>query len=240
MAGIPATIMVDTYIKILVFEENFGKKPQITPKNKQPSTHNKKEINPHNTNNTIGDYMSAKTPINLSSCTRLLHPMHTVLVSCTGNTNKPNIITLAWAMPTSTNPPLIAISIAPTRHSHALIEESGEFTVNIPTIETLQAVYACGSLTGRSFDKFKKTNLTPLPSKKIKAPAIRECIAHLECEVNDQFTTGDHTLFIGKIVEAYTDMGVFNESGYDLKKAHILYHGGGNNFTILDPKIYKA
>jgi flavin reductase (DIM6/NTAB) family NADH-FMN oxidoreductase RutF len=184
--------------------------------------------------------MSAKTPINLSSSTKLLHPMHTVLVSCTNNTNKPNIITLAWAMPTSTNPPLIALSIAPTRHSHTLIEQSGEFTVNIPTLETLQAVYACGSLTGRSFDKFKKTNLTPLPSKKIKAPAIRECIAHLECEVDGQFTTGDHTLFIGKIIEAYADMGIFNESGYDLKKAHMLYHGGGNNFTILDPKIYKA
>jgi len=184
--------------------------------------------------------MSAKTQIIPSLSTRLLHPMHTVLVSCTANTNKPNIITLAWAMPASANPPLIAISIAPTRHSHTLIEASGEFTVNIPTLETLQAVYACGSLTGRSFDKFKKTNLTPMPSKKIKAPAIRECIAHLECEVDGQFTTGDHTLFIGKIVEAYADVGVFNEGGYDLKKARLLYHSGGNNFALLDPKIYKA
>jgi hypothetical protein len=34
-------------------------------------------------------------------------------------------------------------------------------------------------------------------------------------------------------------MGVFTES-YDLKKARMLYHMGGNNFAILDPKIYKA
>jgi flavin reductase (DIM6/NTAB) family NADH-FMN oxidoreductase RutF len=165
--------------------------------------------------------------------------MHTVLVSCIGNSGKPNVTTLAWAMPTSSNPPLLAVSIAPTRHSHTLIAESGEFIVNIPTLETLQAVYACGSLTGRSFDKFKKANLTPMPGKKVKAPAIRECIAHLECEVDGEMTTGDHAIFVGKILEAYADMGVFSE-GYDLKKARMLYHVGGNNFALLDPKIYKA
>ncbi len=164
--------------------------------------------------------------------------MHTVMVSCVGKAGKPNATTMAWAMPTSHNPPLIAISLAPTRHSHSLIEESGEFVVNIPTLELLQAVYACGSLTGRSFDKFKKANLTAMPAKKVKAPAIRECIAHLECEVEDKLTTGDHTIFVGKILEAYADMGVFNET-YDLKKARMLYHAGGNNFALLDPKNYK-
>jgi flavin reductase (DIM6/NTAB) family NADH-FMN oxidoreductase RutF len=182
--------------------------------------------------------MSAKINVNLSSATRLLHPMHTVLVSCIGKAGKPNITTMAWAMPTSANPPLIAISLAPGRHSHSLIEESQEFIVNIPTLELLQAVLACGAFSGRSFDKFKKANLTAMPGKKVKAPAIRECIAHIECTVEDQFKTGDHTVFVGKIVEAYADMGVFTES-YDLKKAKMLFHAGGNNFAVLEPKFYK-
>ena len=183
--------------------------------------------------------MSVKTNVNINSAYRILHPMHTALVSCVGKAAKPNITTVAWVMPTSINPPLLAISLAPTRHSHTLIEESGEFIVNIPTLELLQAVYACGSLTGRSFNKFKKTNLTQMPAKKVKAPVIRECIAHLECEVDSQFTTGDHTIFVGKILEAYADMGVFKET-YDLKKARVLYHVGGNNFALLDPKLYKS
>lgn len=184
--------------------------------------------------------MSAKVPVNVNAAYRLLHPMHTVLVSCLGNSGKANATTLAWAMPTSLHPPLLAISIAPGRHSHTLIAESGEFIVNIPTLDIIQAVYACGSLTGRSFDKFKKANLTPMPGKKVKAPAIRECVAHLECEVDGQLTTGDHTIFVGKILEAYADMGIFSESGYDLKKARMLYHAGGNNFALLDPKLYKS
>jgi flavin reductase (DIM6/NTAB) family NADH-FMN oxidoreductase RutF len=182
--------------------------------------------------------MPGKTEINSAYSYRLLHPMHTVIVSCVGNDSKPNITTLAWAMPTSIEPPLLAISVSPKRHSHKLIEETREFVVNIPTLEILQAVYACGSLTGRSFDKFKKAGLTPIPGRKVKAPAIRECVAHLECVVDDKFTTGDHTVFVGKIVATYADVGMFTES-YNLKKARLLYHAGGNSFAVLEPKIYK-
>lgn len=182
--------------------------------------------------------MSGKTEVNSAYSYRLLHPMHTVLISCTGRDGKPNVTTLAWAMPTSNAPPLIAISLSPKRHSHKLIEETEEFVVNIPTLEILQAVYACGSLTGRSYDKFKKAGLTPIPGRKVKAPAIRECIAHLECVVDNRFTAGDHTIFIGRIIASYADMGIFTES-YDLKKVRLLYHSGGNNFAVLDPRIYK-
>jgi flavin reductase (DIM6/NTAB) family NADH-FMN oxidoreductase RutF len=182
--------------------------------------------------------MSVKANVNISSAYRLLHPMHTFLISCVGKSGKPNITTLAWAMPTSKEPPLVAISIIPSHQSHTLIQESGEFIVNVPTLELLKAVYACGSLTGRSFDKFKKANLTPMPAKKVKPPAIRECIAHIECEVENQFSTGDHTVFVGRILEAYADAGVFTES-YDLKKARLLYHAGGNNFAVFDPRLYK-
>ena len=182
--------------------------------------------------------MSSKPDVNSQYAYRLLHPMHTVLISCVGNTGKPNITTIAWAMPTSGNPPLVAISVSPQRHSHSLIEESGEFIINVPTLEQLQAVYACGSFSGRSFDKFKKAGLTPIPAKKVKAPAIRECIAHVECVVDSQVTTGDHTVFIGKVVAAYANVGVFTER-FILESAHMLYHAGGNNFAVLDPKIYK-
>jgi flavin reductase (DIM6/NTAB) family NADH-FMN oxidoreductase RutF len=182
--------------------------------------------------------MSGKVEVNSSYAYRLLHPMHTVIVSCVGKTGKPNATTLAWAMPVSSEPPLVAISVAPKRHSHSLIEESQEFIINIPTLEQLQATYACGSFSGRSFDKFKKAGLTPIPARKVKAPAIKECVAHIECAVDNQVAAGDHTIFVGKILAAYTDPGVFTER-YILESARLLYHAGGNNFAVLDPKIYK-
>jgi flavin reductase (DIM6/NTAB) family NADH-FMN oxidoreductase RutF len=69
--------------------------------------------------------MLKKEEVNVSpfSAYKLLHPMHTMLVLCIGKNGKPNTITSAWAMPTSINPPLVAISIAPKRHSHALLKK---------------------------------------------------------------------------------------------------------------------
>jgi len=180
---------------------------------------------------------TAKSNVNLSSAYRLLHPMHTVLVSCIGKTGKPNIITLAWAMPTSINPPLVAISISPKRFSHTLIEESKEFVVNIPTMNILKETLFCGRKSGRDHDKFKEAGLTPLPAKKVKVPIIKECIAHLECKLHSQFTTGDHTIFVGEIVEAYADKEAFTEE-YNLEKVKMIFHLGANEFATLENKIF--
>jgi len=179
-----------------------------------------------------------KLNISLSSAYRLLHPMHTVLVSCIGKNGKPNIITLAWAMPTSINPPLVAVSIAPKRHSHVLIEESREFVVNIPTMKILNETLFCGRTSGREHDKFKETCLTPLPSRKVKAPIIKECIAHLECKLHSKFTTGDHTVFVGEVIEAYVHKEVFTEK-YDLKKAKMIFHLGADEFATLNSKVFS-
>ncbi len=184
--------------------------------------------------------MLEKETVNVSpsSAYRLLHPMHTVLVSCIGKAEKPNIITLAWAMPTSISPPLVAVSIAPRRHSHRLIEETKEFVVNIPTMEILNQTLFCGRVSGRDHDKFKEANLTPLSAKKVKPPIIKECVAHLECKLHSQFATGDHTIFVGEIVEAYANKNAFTEK-YNLEKARMIFHLGGDEFATLEPKVFK-
>lgn len=180
----------------------------------------------------------AKKEVDPQTAIRLLHPMHTVLVTCIDKTGKPNIITLAWAMPTSINPPLTAISVRPNRHSHALIEETKEFVVNIPTMEILRETLFCGRTSGKDHDKFKETGLTPQPAKKVKPPIIKECVAHLECKLRSQFTTGDHTIFIGEIIEAYANKETFTDE-YDLKKAKMVFHVGGNDFATLGSRVYK-
>jgi len=186
--------------------------------------------------------MSGKEVVGVgpSNAYRLVHPMHTVLVSCVGKNGKPNIITLAWAMPTSINPPLVAVSIAPRRHSHSLIEETGEFVVNIPTMEILDATFYCGRVSGRDHDKFKEAKLTPMPARRVKPPIIKECVAHLECKLHSQFKTGDHTIFVGEIIEAYANKECFTSAGgYDLEKARMIFHLGGDEFATLQPKIFK-
>lgn len=175
---------------------------------------------------------------------RLVHPMHTVLVTCASKAGKANIITLAWIMPTSTKPPMVAISIAPRRYSHKLIEKAGEFVVNVPSMRLVRQTLFCGRTSGSKVAKFKEARLTAAPAKKVKAPIIKECVAHLECKLVQKITTGNHTLFVGEILAAYVNKGVFTDM-YDVEKAKPVFHMGGNSFVtaltkVVTPRLQRA
>lgn len=180
-----------------------------------------------------------KVEVNKSYAYRLLYPRNTVLVSCIDEHGKANIITIAWSMPLSINPPMVAISISPKRYSYKLIKESKEFVINIPTMEILEKIVICGKVSGKEYDKFKKAELTPIPAKSVKPPIIKECIAHLECKLMDTLVVGDHGLFIGKVMDAYANENVFHEGIFDIKKAKLIYHVGGDYYTSLDPNIIE-
>lgn len=159
-----------------------------------------------------------------------------VLVSCMDRAGKANVITLAWSMPASILPPMLAMGIAPGRYSHQLIEETKEFVVNIPTMDFLKETLLCGRITGREYDKFREARLTPLPAKMVQPPIIKECVAHLECKLRQRISTGDHTIFIGDVLMAYANEGVFVRR-LDLKRVKPIYHMGGDDFVTLSPEI---
>jgi flavin reductase (DIM6/NTAB) family NADH-FMN oxidoreductase RutF len=132
-------------------------------------------------------------------------PMKHFLITCGDIKVKSNIIAVSFCIPVSKEPPLIACAIGRKTYSCELIESTKEFIVNVPTAELKEKVYYCGYHSGREVDKFKETGLTPQPGRKVKAPIIGECIAHMECKIGDIFETGDKNLFIGKVIEAYAD-----------------------------------
>lgn len=170
----------------------------------------------------------------------ILNPMRVVLISSISEMGKANIMTLTWIMPVSIDPPLLAISVSPERYTHQLIQETGEFVVNIPTIEILDAVILCGTVSGRTHDKFTMSKLTPMRAKKVKPPIIGECIAHLECKLQDRIPMGDHTMFIGKIIEAYANKNVLSNGRYNLRKAKVVCHVGAEEFTILQSNVFTV
>ncbi len=153
----------------------------------------------------------------------LLFPTITTVATCVDSMGKMNIITLGWAMKTSGNPPMVAISVKPSRHSHDLIMDSGEFVLSIPTMDIVEEIHFCGRQSGRDFDKFKETGLTPVQAEKISAPLIKECPANLECKVVSSLTTGDHTIYVGEVVVAHVNELFYDEIRrcLDLNKASV-------------------
>lgn len=173
-----------------------------------------------------------KIDVSSESARHLLHPKMVVLASSLDQEGNPNIITLAWAMPTSFDPPLVAISVGRTRYSHDLIQEAGEFVINVPSEDLLNEVKFCGSHSGSTTDKFRKAGITAVDSEEVEAPRIKECVAHLECDLFDEFPAGDHTIFVGKILAGSVEDDIFDEDSgnYDMGKFEPIFHVGGSQF----------
>jgi len=107
-----------------------------------------------------------------------------VLLASCGKAGLPNVMAIGWgSMGIIWRRPIFIVLVRPSRYTYTLIEETGEFTVNIVPPKLKEVVQYCGSVSGRDHNKFKEKNLTPLPSKTIKTPVIKECILHFECQV---------------------------------------------------------
>ncbi|MHA1130678.1 MAG: flavin reductase family protein [Candidatus Helarchaeota archaeon] len=185
-----------------------------------------------------------KSQVPIAHAFRLAYPKIVCLITAADPSKENgNIITLAWTTAISFNPAIYGVSIAIKQHSNKLIKQSGEFAVNLPTMEILDKVLYCGRNSGRNIDKFKETGLTPIPAKKIQVKLIEECITNFECKVIDAQEYGDHTFFVGKVVEAQVSDGVYDKTKkrLDIEHLGLVYHCGGDLFCtnkneVITPK----
>jgi len=132
----------------------------------------------------------------------LLNPRPVALITCCDKRGQPNVLSVTWTMPVSHEPPIIAISIAPSRHSHSLLLESDEFVLNIVGQSFLNAVETCGNCSGKSADKFANASLQTQKSLCVRPPRIAGALGYLECHVKERRTVGDHSLFLANVLHA--------------------------------------
>lgn len=169
----------------------------------------------------------------------MLNPGFVVLLSA-AHGGRQNVMTLAWHMPVSFNPPLVAISVAPTRFTAGLIRASGSFVLNVPGYNLLPAVQYCGTVSGREGDKFARAGLTPVPAKAIPAPLVAECVGHIECRVAASYEAGDHLIFVGEVAAASAAEGLFDGMWRLVGAAEVLpvAHLGGTNYLLPGKRVH--
>ena len=157
--------------------------------------------------------------------TTYLSPVPVVMLGCADPENnvKPNLITVAWAGIVCSKPPMVSVSIRKERYSHGIIQNTGEFTINLTSQELCRATDFCGVKSGRDLDKFAEMNLTAIPAPGLSvAPAVAEAPAFLSCKVKDIIELGSHDLFLAEVVDVniaqqyFTESGAINEEAMDL------------------------
>ena len=110
-----------------------------------------------------------------------------------------NAMTLNLAMQVSVEPKRIAIAVLKDALTHQLIVGSGVFSLNILSRADRAIVrkfvkpvdVADGTLNG-----------FPFRTAKTGAPILEQAVAYLDCLGNQTVDAGDHTLFIGDVIDA--------------------------------------
>lgn len=148
----------------------------------------------------------------------------TGLLLAAGGPDKPtNAMAIGWgALGIVLGRPMWAVLVRPSRFTYQLIEETGNFTVNVPGKDLTEAVAYCGSHSGRDENKLAKLGLSVSIGQEVSSGIIEACPINYECQVVGKFDIvpemlaeavksecypqGDyHRVYFGQVLAAYAD-----------------------------------
>lgn len=141
-----------------------------------------------------------------------LFPVPVVLITC-GTGDEANVFSLNRIASCNAEPPMISISVRPSRASHDLLEQGEAFVVNIPGPDMEVVSDFVGSTTLRKTDKWMETGLVQKPAVFVKPPLLADCLVNLECRVRHTLRLPSHSLFVAEVIAVHADDSVLNDRG---------------------------
>lgn len=85
------------------------------------------------------------------------------------------------------------------------METQRECVLNVPSLEQLEQVLACGTLSARELDKLATLGWSTVPASCVRVPLVQESSAHIECRVADQREMGDCSVFVLEPLAVWLD-----------------------------------
>jgi flavin reductase (DIM6/NTAB) family NADH-FMN oxidoreductase RutF len=106
----------------------------------------------------------------------------------------------ATAIFVSEDPPLLSVSVAEHVLTHDLIEQAGEFVVNVAAPEQVGMLPKLGSTHGRDIDKFEHFSVSTEPSQEVTGT-----YASLECKVVASHKAGPYRVYTAEVLAHSVD-----------------------------------
>ena len=177
-------------------------------------------------------------PVPLEKAYRLLNHGPTVLVSARHG-GVDNVMAAAWACALDYAPPKLTVVLDKTAKTRELVEKSGRFVIQVPTVAQLGLTYRVGHRSlGDDPEKLAHTGVELFGIGGHDLPFVRGCSAWLACRVvPETHNQQTYDLFIGEIEAAWSDTRVFREGHWNFETADpslrsLHYVAGGHFYAI--------
>ena len=129
--------------------------------------------------------------------------------------------------------PIFIAYVRHSRHTRQMLDQGGEFTVNIPMGAVDSKILSlCGTKSGRDTDKIAEAALTLEPGEAVSVPGIRELPLTLECKIIYR-QEQDLSAIPAAILDRYYPQDVDGTHPGSNRDHHIAYYGEILNAYII-------
>ncbi|AZF53096.1 NAD(P)H-flavin oxidoreductase [Pseudomonas sp. R4-34-07] len=174
----------------------------------------------------------------LEKAYRLINHGPTTLVSAQ-HAGVTNVMAAAWACALDFSPPKVTVVLDKITKTRELVERSGVFVIQVPTVAQLKLTKNVGSASlFDTHDKLAQSDVELFDIPGHDLPFVAGCSAWLACkllpEPHNQTT---YDLFIGEVVGAWADTRVFKDGHWHFETApadfrSLHYIAGGQFYAI--------
>lgn len=153
--------------------------------------------------------------------------------------DRANFMALDWLTRVNFSPPMMGICVNKQHASHEAILKTGEFSVNVPSVEMVEATDYTGLVSGKKIDKSTLFEIFYGTLK--KAPMIRDCPLAIECKVAQAVELPSNSFFIGEMITIYSEEKYLTDEKPDYEKIKpFMLTMPDNTYWALGSPIGKA
>ena len=183
---------------------------------------------------SVGD-LSGADPYKLA--TGLIVPRPIGWIGSVSSDGVANLAPYSFFNCVSGNPPTFVFSPGRGARKDTLanVREVGEFTINVVTIEVVEAMNATAASHPADVVEFAAAGVTAVPSTSIRPPMVGECRANIECVVTQIIEVGhaDHgsAVVFGEAVEFHVAEELLDGTRIDQLGLHAVGRHVGNTYS---------
>jgi flavin reductase (DIM6/NTAB) family NADH-FMN oxidoreductase RutF len=107
--------------------------------------------------------------------------------------------TVNWVTQASFEPPLLAVGVKADSTAHEIIKQVGSFALNVLCKGQQSLAFSFFKSVERDGDTIAGESFSP---GKTGSPLLANAVAFLECSLLDTVEKGDHSIFVGEVVDA--------------------------------------
>ncbi len=142
-------------------------------------------------------------------------PMPVVIVG-TVTDERPNFMTAAWITKLNSTPPLVGVSLGHGQHTAKGIQQTGQFSISLPSVDQMVLADYLGLVHGFAEDKSAHVDIFSGALK--SAPMVRQCPVTMECRLNQTVELPKDLFFIGEVMSVYASETVLTDGHVDPAK----------------------